>query len=92
MSNEKIFADGMRFEPPGEKAPEWVKGKISILAPKFIEFLQKHQNEKGWLNLDVKQSQKGGYYVELNTWKKGQVSAAPADPGGVIGAEDEEPF
>lgn len=82
MANEKIFADGLRLESAGPKAPEWVKGKISILVPKFIEFLQKHQSEKGWVNLDIKKSKSGVLYVELNTWKPGQTQQQDVDFGG----------
>ena len=68
MNEEKIFADGMRFELPGEKAPTWIKGKISINADKFIAFVEQYKNERGWLNLDVKESKNGTLYVELNTY------------------------
>ena len=66
----KIFPDGIRFEKPNEKAPGWVKGKISIKVDKFMEFAQKNQTEKGWLNLDLKEAKNGTLYLELNTWKK----------------------
>lgn len=70
---EKVFVDGMRFELPNqqlkEKAP-WIKGKISIKVPELILFLEKHQNQSGWLNVDLKKSDNTGkYYLELNDWK-----------------------
>ncbi len=89
MENNKIFADGMRFERPGEKVPEWIKGKISINAPKFIEFLQKYQNEKGWLNLDLKESKQGTLYVELNTYKPGQTQTKSQPNNGEITEGDD---
>ena len=90
MAQEKIFADGMHFESPGEKAPAWVKGKISIKVDSFISFLEKYKNEKGWINLDLKQSQKGGLYVELNQWKKGNNQK---DNGNFeVPAKEEDPF
>lgn len=82
MANEKIFADGLRLERPGPKAPEWVKGKISVFVPKFTEFLQKHQSEKGWVNFDIKKSKSGVLYVELNTWKPGQTQQQDVNFGG----------
>jgi hypothetical protein len=52
-----------------EKTP-WILAKISILAPAFTNFLQKHQNKGGYVNLDLKKSEtKGTYYLELNTWQ-----------------------
>ncbi len=77
---EKIFADGMRYEPPSDKAPDWVKGKISIKVEAFIKFLQAQENERGWINLDIKVSKGGNYYVELNTYKPGQANPATATP------------
>ena len=76
---EKQFADGLRFELPGEKAPAWVKGKISIKADAFIKFLEANKNERGWVNLDVKESKGGNIYVELNTYSS---QKPPTDSGG----------
>ena len=66
---EKIFADGFRFEKPREGSPEFVKGRLSIKAPEAIIFLQKHQNNGGWVNIDLKKSAGGKLYLELNTWQ-----------------------
>lgn len=73
MDKTKIFPDGIRFELPNdvtkEKAP-WIKGKISIKVPEFILFLEKHQSNAGWVNLDLKKSDNTGkFYLELNSWK-----------------------
>ena len=72
-NQEKIFADGMRFNLPRPKAPEYVKGSISIKVDNFINFLQTHA-KNGWVNLDLKESKKGVLYLELNTWQKGGTS------------------
>ena len=69
---DKIFADGLMFQEPSEKAPSWVKGKISVNVKKFTDFLNQQQNERGWVNLDVKQAKGGSIYVELDTYKPGQ--------------------
>jgi len=66
---DKIFADGLHYEPPPEKAPEYIKGKISIHVQRLTEWLEGHVNERGYVNITVKQSQKGSYYCELDTWK-----------------------
>lgn len=67
---EKNFAAGMRFEKPGEKAPKWVKGRISIKVSEFVDWAKANQNERGWLNIDLKKSSKGALYLELNTYQK----------------------
>lgn len=67
MEKTKVFADGMIFKNPAENAPEFVKGKISIKSTDFIAFLHKH-SKNGWVNLDLKQSQGGKMYFELDTW------------------------
>jgi hypothetical protein len=66
---EPVFIDGMMFELPNQNAPEWVKGKIHVKAKNFFEFAKKHVNERGWLNIDLKKSQKGTYYLQLNTFE-----------------------
>lgn len=66
---EKIFADGFRFEKPREGSPEFVKGRISVKVPEAVVFLQKHQSNAGWVNLDLKKSKKWTLYLELNTWQ-----------------------
>jgi len=68
---ENIFADGISFKKPREGAPEFIKGSISILVDKLIPFLKQHQDENGWVNLDLKRSkEKGTLYLSLNTYKK----------------------
>jgi len=74
---EKIFADGFRFEKPREGSPDFVKGRLSIKAPEAISFLEKHQNNGGWVNLDLKKSQKGMLYLELNTWQPKKENEEP---------------
>ncbi len=64
-----IFIDGMRISKPRANAPEFIKLNISIEVEKFIEFAKKNA-VKGWLNIDVKKSQKGVLYSALNTYQK----------------------
>lgn len=73
-NKEKVFAQGILFDKPSditkEKAP-WIKGKISVKVPDFIVFLNKYQNNAGYVNIDLKKSDKtGNYYLELNNYKK----------------------
>ena len=83
MSEEKrevVFADGFIFKKPNENAPEFVKGDISIKVGEFIEFLQKHNNN-GWVNLNLKKSQGGKLYVDLNTWTPKKDESTPTNAG-----------
>lgn len=67
------------FDLPNENAPEWVKGKIHVKAKPFFEFAKKHVNERGWLNIDLKKSQKGTYYLQLNTFESNGAKVAKDD-------------
>jgi hypothetical protein len=73
--SEKIFTQGLFFNLPHAKAPEYVKGKLSIKADEFIEFLNANKNEKGWVTIDLKVGQSGKAYGELNTWTPEQQQA-----------------
>ena len=67
---ENIFVDGMRFIKPDGKTPDFIRGRVSIQVDPLIEFLKKHRSETGWVNIDLKKSQKGSLYFALNTFKK----------------------
>lgn len=76
MSDDKIFADGMLFKRR-DNAPEWVLGSISIKVDDFTKFCEDNQ-DRGWVNLEVKMSKAGKPYVELDTWKPEKQDGAPA--------------
>lgn len=74
---EKSFVAGMIVKIPPEQAPDWVKLKISFKVDELIACLQAHQSN-GWVNADLKKSQKGTYYCEIDTWRKdGRNSSQP---------------
>ena len=64
---DKEFVDGLIVKAPGEKAPDFVKCKISMNREKLIGWLSGKSEE--WINLDVKVSHKGAWYCEVNNWK-----------------------
>lgn len=68
---EKQFADGFSFERR-DNAPDFVVGRLSVHAGKAMSFLQDKRNERGWVNINILRSQKGGYYCELDTWQPKQ--------------------
>ena len=64
---EKVLADGFIFKR-NEKAPEFVVGSMSIKVDEAMAFLAQNES-KGWVNLNVKKSKGGKFYMELDTWK-----------------------
>jgi len=67
---EIVFADGFKFEKPREGAPELLKGRISVNVATAIETLKKHQNNGGWVNINMwKSKEKGTIYFSIDTWK-----------------------
>ena len=64
--SEIKFANGLIFKR-SEKAPDYVIGSLSIKKSEFIPFLNSEQGD--WVNLSIKLSKAGKYYIELDTWK-----------------------
>lgn len=73
---DKIFADGFVFKR-NEKAPDFVVGNISVKVEEATAFLKQHA-KNGWVNLQVKNSQGGKYYMELDTFEPKAQASAPA--------------
>ena len=70
MSNEVQFIPGLIAKAPGDKAPEYVKCKLSIKRAELLAWLQSQSGE--WINGEVKVSRNGKMYVQLDTWKPNQ--------------------
>lgn len=66
---EKQFCEGLFYKQPGPKAPPFIKANLSFNVIKFVEWLQKQTNERGWVNVDIKESREGKIYAELNNWQ-----------------------
>lgn len=64
MSN---FVNGLIFKPKHEKAPDFVKGKLSINVKNLREWLDSQTGE--WINADIKQSKEGKYYIQVNEYQ-----------------------
>jgi hypothetical protein len=67
MSEKKEFVNGLIVKAPHEKAPSFVKANISIKREELIEWLNSQQGD--WVNVDIKESQGGKWYAEVNDWK-----------------------
>lgn len=74
MSEEKkqtplVFIEGLRFFKPNEKAPETIKGNITLNIKELLSFITK-QGIENEMRIDLRKSEtKGTYYFTLNTWK-----------------------
>ena len=71
---EKQFPNGIRAFKPNDKAPDFVKVDLSVNKAEFSEWLASQPNE---VRLTVKQSQKGTYYIEVNTFTPQQKESIP---------------
>lgn len=71
-----IFANGFTFKK-NEKAPDFVVGRMAIKVSDAVEFLGVHE-KNGWVNLDIKMSKMGAYYVALDQFEpQGQKNPTP---------------
>jgi hypothetical protein len=80
MSNETRFIDGLIVKAPHERAPEYVKAKLSIKREELIGWLQQQDGE--WINADVKVSQQGKWYAAVDDWKPNQGGGSGGSRGG----------
>jgi hypothetical protein len=61
------FPDGIRIYSPSPNAPSYIKGNVEIDVTLLIPFLNgNHRNGK--VRLQLKESQKGGLYLQLDTY------------------------
>ena len=51
------FVDGFIAKAPSEKAPDYVKAKVSLKRDELIRWLQQRQDE--WINLEIKEGRTG---------------------------------
>ena len=82
------FVDGLNAEKPSDKAPEFIKAKLSVKCRTLSEWLSKRPEQ--WLNLDVRESKNGKWYVCINDFKPGQKSSG--DDRAPTGQQPEEEF
>lgn len=75
--SEIVFPDGISFQAPRQGAPDFVKGGVGINVQQAMALLQENVDDRGWVNLDLKESKNGKWYLSKNTWKP-QNQSAPA--------------
>lgn len=68
-NKDRVYAPGMNWKQPNESAPEFIKAKVGIKVDEFVDFLKDNAKPSGWINFEMKESQDGRYYFELDTWE-----------------------
>jgi hypothetical protein len=91
MSDAK-FIPGLFVKPPHERAPDFIKNRLSIKNADLIAYLQKRLNAgEEWTNADIKESREGKVYAALDEWKpegNGGRSRAPSRDRSVASEHD----
>ena len=77
MSDIK-FIDGLIVKAPNDRAPDYVKAKLSIKREELIGWLQQQSGE--WVSADIKVSQGGKWYAAVDDWKPNGGSASTPAP------------
>lgn len=80
MANDKVFVG--KTSVVNTKFGQIVK---VALGPQDFEVLQNNKNEKGWVNLEIKDKRDGGKYIQL----QGEMKPKPV---GVNDTDDGMPF
>ena len=75
MSNEAKFVQGLIVKAPSDKAPEYIKARLSIKREELIAWLESEDGE--WINADIKVSQGGRWYAQIDSWKPEESSKGP---------------
>jgi hypothetical protein len=67
VTTETEFVKGLIVKAPNDKAPEYVKARLSFKREEMIAWLQSRDGE--WVNADVKVAQSGKWYAAVDNWK-----------------------
>lgn len=86
MANEKVYAQGLFAKNKTAPFGEYVT--MSFKVDEFIAWMQEHQNENGWINVDLMAKRdNSGYYGVLDdfqpTGAKGQPAGNKREPDGL---------
>ena len=79
MSDQTPFIPGIYAKKPHERAPDFIKCKLSIKRQALLDFLLGSNEE--WINAEVKETKDGEKLVVfIDTWKPNQQQATQAPP------------
>ena len=70
---DKQFVNGIRAFKPNDNAPEFVIANLVMNASELKSFLDSQTRDE--IKVDLKRSQKGTYYLEVNNWQRQQTAA-----------------
>ena len=91
MADDIEFVNGLIVKAPHANAPDFVKAAISIKVADLTEWLSGRNEE--WINVDVKESKGGKWYVAVSTFKpKQQQEHKPGANVPAIDYDDDIPF
>lgn len=92
MAKEDIeFVEGLFVKAPHPKAPDYVKGSISIKVEDLGKWLRaKYKAGDEWVNIDVKESKGGKWYAAVSTFKPKAKDEKKQTAGKL--AEEDTPF
>ena len=79
MTDDRDFVNGMIIKKPNDNAPDWVKAKVSIKLDDLRAgsvFVKANPDDE-WVNIDIKESQKGTWYAERDAWKPKRQESKP---------------
>ena len=79
MPKDAIFPKGLVIKNPHEKAPDFVRAKLHIIKDELIPW--RNEQEDDWINCDVKLSQNGKLYIQVDTWKPTPSGNTSSDSG-----------
>ncbi len=69
MSDNENLVKGFYLKTPHENAPDFVLRKVGVNVDQFIEYLQEHRNESGYVNFDLKEAKSTHWYLQLDSWQ-----------------------
>ena len=65
--SEAKFVPGLFAKAPRDGAPDFVKASLSIKVEDLGKYLRTvYDNGEEWVNLDMKESREGKYYIQIN--------------------------
>ena len=80
MDKEKIFVDGFSVKPLDNEQYPWLKAQIGLNPTKLKVFMDAYTDDRGWVNITLKESKGGTWYAELDTWKpKAKAEETPVE-------------
>ena len=82
------FVNGLIVKKPHQNAPDFIIAKLSFKIEDFTETMELH-GDKGWFNVEVKESKKGSYYAEVDTWKP-NTNQEPQTPAEDVSQENDD--